>query len=302
MPLLFNFNRMKIKGKKNKQTFKSIDDIQREYRLYFNRLLELSISMFEWKNLPDTVDPRFLELALFWNGSAVFFKDNDLGYLCLECVLGGRYDVYRIPTDRRAVAINGYNNELTPNDSVLIFNNMIHENSFNEVYMYAQNLYDIDNTIRVNLNAQKTPILVTCDETQKLTMQNLYQQYQGNIPVIFGDKQIKPNSIQVLKTDAPFLADRLIAMKMQIWNEALTYLGISNVNIQKRERLLNDEVHRNMGATIASRYSRLESRRQACEQINRMFGLDISCDYREDFQVIDNLVDDTYNGEDEEGD
>jgi hypothetical protein len=120
------------------------------------------------------------------------------------------------------------------------------------------------------------------------------------MPVIFGSKQIKPNSIQVLRTDAPFLADRLIAMKMQIWNEALTYLGISNVNIQKRERLLNDEVHRNMGATIASRYSRLESRRQACEKINKMFGLDISCDYREDFQVIDPLVDDTYNGEENE--
>lgn len=288
------------RGRQNRRIIKSINDIQSEYRLYFNRLLELSISMFEWKNLPDTIDERYLETALFWTGHAIFFEDKDIGYLALEAMLGGQFDVYRIPTDRRAISVNGYQKDLTPNDSVIIYNNMIHTNSFESVYTFAKNLYDIDNTIQVNLQAQKTPILITCDESEKLTMQNLYQQYIGNMPVIFGSKQIKPNSIQVLKTDAPFLADRLIAMKMQIWNEALTYLGISNVNIQKRERLLNDEVHRNMGATIASRYSRLESRRQACEKINKMFGLDISCDYREDFQVIDPLVDDTYNGEENE--
>ena len=291
----------KLPRRQNKRVKKSVDDIQQEYRLYFDRLLELSISMFEWKNLPDTVDPRFLELTLFWNGCAVFFEDKDIGYVGLECMLGGQFDVYRIPIHRTAYSVNGYHKDLDPDNSVIIFNNMIHTNSYMAVERYAQNIYDIDNTIRTNLNAQKTPILIVCDESQKLTMQNLYQQYQGNMPVIFGNKQIKPNSLQVLKTDAPFLADRLIAMKMQIWNEALTYLGISNVNIQKRERLLNDEVHRNMGATIASRYSRLEARRQACEKINNMFGLDISCDYREDFQVIDSLVDDTYNGEEQDG-
>ena len=117
--------------------------------------------------------------------------------------------------------------------------------------------------------------------------------YDGNSPVIFGDKQLKPDTIKSINTQAPFLADKLYAMKTQIWNEALTYLGISNVNIQKRERLLNDEVHRNMGATISSRYSRLQARRQACEKINKMFGLDIWCNYREDYQPIDIEADDT---------
>lgn len=285
---------MNIKDdRSNKLAGNSLENIEREYLLYFNRLLELGISMFEWKNLPDTVDPRFIELSLFWDGSAVFFKDEDLGFLCLQTMLGGNFDVYRIPIDRTAIAINGYNQPLNNKDSVIIFNNLIHTNCFNEVYQFAKNLYDIDNTIRVNLNAQKTPILITCDENQRLTMQNLYQKYQGNIPVIFADKKINPNSIQVMNTQAPFLADRLFAMKTQIWNEALTYLGISNVNIQKRERLLNDEVHRNMGATISSRYSRLEARRQACEKINAMFGLNIECSYREDFQIIPDEANDT---------
>ena len=93
-----------------------------------------------------------------------------------------------------------------------------------------------------------------------------------------------PNSLQVLTTEAPYVADKIYDLKTQIWNEALTYLGISNVNMQKRERMVSDEVIRAMGGVIASRYSRLESRRQACEQINRLFGLDIWVDYREDYR------------------
>ena len=113
-------------------------------------------------------------------------------------------------------------------------------------------------------------------------------QYDGNKPVIKGVKGLNPNAFTVLKTDAPYVADKLYQLKTQIWNEALTYLGISNINITKKERLITDEVTRNQGGTIASRYSRLQARREACKKINEMFGLDIWCDYREDFQGIGN--------------
>lgn len=66
----------------------------------------------------------------------------------------------------------------------------------------------------------------------------------------------------------------------------MTYLGISNINIQKKERLITDEVTRNQGGTIASRYSRLQARREAVDKINAMFGTNIRVDYREDFQEI----------------
>jgi hypothetical protein len=90
-----------------------------------------------------------------------------------------------------------------------------------------------------------------------------------------------------LQTNAPYVADKLYQLKTQIWNEALTYLGISNLNVQKKERLVSDEVIRSMGGVIASRYSRLQARREACDAINRMFGLDISCDFRDDFREAD---------------
>ena len=265
---------------------------------YYNRLTELSISMFDWKNLPESIDARFLELVLFSDGMAVFFKDEVMGYLSLRTMIGGHLNIYQIPTIRTAYASNGYNKQLNEDDSVIIFNNMLHTNSLLDVEMFAKRLYNLDRAIDVNANAQKTPILISCDETQRLTLKNLYMQYDGNIPVIYGDKNINPNSLKVLATGAPYVADKLYQLKVQIWNEALTYLGISNINITKKERLITDEVTRNQGGVIASRYSRLQARRQACEQINRMFGLDIWCDYREDFQTIDEDMNDTTESDD----
>lgn len=256
------------------------------FRQYYDRLVELSISMFEWTNLPDTIDPRFLELTLFADGNAVFFKDEEIGFLTLQNIIAGPLDVYRIPIHRRAFSVNGYSKDLNNKDSVIIWNNALHKNSMPDVQNFAKRLYNLDRAVDVNANAQKTPILIVCEESQRLTFENLYKEYQGNAPVIKGDKGLNPDAFKVLKTDAPFVADKLYQLKVQIWNEALTFLGISNINVTKKERLITDEVTRNLGAIIANRYSRLNARREACKQINRMFGLDIWCDYREDYQEV----------------
>lgn len=277
-------------AKKDRQFWESATLNNTNFKQYYNRLTELSISMFDWKNLPDTVDPRFLELTLFSDGQAVFFYDEEIGYLALQNILGGKFNVYRVPVDRRAYAVNGYQKSLNEKDSVIIYNNYLHSNSRMDVEMFARRLYNLDRAIDVNANAQKTPVLIQCDETQRLTMVNLYKKFDGNEPVIYGDKNLNPNSVKVLKTDAPYVADKLYQLKTQIWNEALTYLGISNINITKKERLITDEVTRNQGGTIASRYSRLEARREACKAINKMFGLDIWCDYREDYQALSETV------------
>lgn len=253
---------------------------------YLNRLKELAVSMFEWKNVPDTVDIRYLELTLMQDGMAIFFNDEELGYLGLQVMIGGNLNVYRIPIIRRAYAVNGYSKDLNPDDSVIIFNNMLHTNSIMDLEMFALKLYECDRTIDVNIKAQKTPVALLCDENQRLVMKNLYLQYDGNMPFIFGSKNLDIKQIQAINTGAPFVADKVMETKNQIWNEALTYLGISNTSYQKRERLISDEVIRNMGGTIASRYSRLSERQKACDIINRMFGLNMSVDYREDVQQL----------------
>lgn len=275
-------------SRKNKQFWESVTLNNATWAQYARRLTELSISMFEWKNLPDSVDPRFLELTLFGDGQAVFFRDEVMGYLALQCAANGSFNQYRIPTRRRAYAVNGYQKKLDMSDSVIIYNNYLRTNSWLDVQMFAKRLYNLDRAIDVNANAQKTPILLLCDENQRLTVENVYMQYDGNMPVIFGDRGLNTGmEMKTLNTQAPFVCDKLYELKTQLWNEALTYLGISSVNSVKKERLITDEVTRNLGATVASRYSRLQARKEACQQINNMFGLNLDCEYRSDIRYIE---------------
>lgn len=258
------------------------------YMQYFNRLTELAISMFEWQNLPPTVDPRYIELHLFQNGSMVYFNDDVVGNLCLDCLPNGNFDVYGNPVNRRAYSsYNNYQRDLNEDNSIIIWNNYLRTNSITDIKMFSKRLYLLDRIIDVNANAQKTPVLIQGTEKQRLTLLNLYKEFDGNSPFIFGDKNLDLNALKSLNTGAPYVADKIYQLKTQIWNEALTYLGISNINIQKKERLITDEVTRTQGGTIASRYSRLQARREAVEKINAMFGTNISVDYREDFQEID---------------
>lgn len=257
----------------------------RTYLQYYNRLLELAINMYEWKNLPDTVDERFLELTLFSDGMAVYFRDEILGDLCLQTMIGGNLDVYRIPMERTAYAANGYQVRLDPTNSVIIFNNYTHTNSMLDIEMYARRLYNIERTIDVNVNAQKTPVMVIGSEAQRLTLKNLMMQYDGNEPFIYGDDKLNVNALNVLRLDAPYVADKLNILKRQIWNEALTYLGIENSNTEKKERLVTDEITSNLGGVEAQRFCRLNARRKAADQINAMFGTNITVGFREENKV-----------------
>ena len=280
---------------KNAEFWQSQKYNSAEFLQYYNRLMALSMSMFEWKNMPKTIDTRFLELCLFGDGFCLFFKDEVMGFLALRCAIGGQLSVYNIPKYRRAYAPNGYQNDLTDENSVIIYNNELHTNSALDVEIFSKRLYEFDRTIEVNVKAQKTPILLLCDETQRLTLKNLYMKYEGNEPVIYGDnKNISSDSIQAINTLAPFHGQELYDLKTRYYNEALTYLGISNISFQKKERMVSDEVIRNMGGTIANRYSRLNARKQACKMINEMFAdeleKEVDCVYREDYREADDEI------------
>lgn len=275
-------------GKRKTFFSESLDLNKLTYMQYVRRLTELSTSMFEWKNVPESVDTRYLEMQLFYNGSAIYFNDDVMGDLCLSCAVNGGFDVYGNPKERRAYSrYNNYYRILNEENSVIIWNNYIRTNSVIDVKMFARRLYNLDRIIDINANAQKTPVLVQASEKQRLVLLNVYKEFDGNSPVIFGDKNLDINGLKVFSTNAPYNCDKLYQLRTQIWNEALTYLGISNVNIQKKERLITDEVTRNQGGTVASRYSRLEARRLAVEKINDMFGTNIEVNYREDFQQVD---------------
>lgn len=275
-------------GRRKKTEFEeSLQQNNYTYMQYYYRLMELSLTAWNWTGLPDTVDSRFLELTLFGDGQAVFFQDDVMGFLALQVSNDGQLNVYRVPSRYRAYAVTGYNKLLNDRNSVIVWNNYLHMNSVLDVMQFARRLYELDRIIDVNAKAQKTPVLVTGTEQQRLSLLNLYMKYDGNEPVIFGDKNLDISALKSIDTKAPYVADKIYQLKTQIWNEALTYLGIANVSVEKKERLVADEVERSMGGTLASRRSRLKSRQEACEKINDMFGLDIWCKYAQDIEGSD---------------
>lgn len=271
---------------KKKRTAKGVNNWT--YLDYYYRLKEIAINMFEWRGLPDTVDARFLELTLCDYGFAVYFNDDIMGNLALTCMIGGKLDIYRIPKMRKAYANNGYKASLTNDDSVLIFNNYMHRPTIPTIQLFASRLSEIERAIDVNVKAQKTPVLITGEESELLTMKNVYQKYDGNEPVIYGTKGMAQKGITVLKTDAPFVSLDLNTLKHQIWNEAMTFFGVSNSNSEKRERLISQEVESNLGVVEAQRYIMLNARRDAAEKINKMFGTNIEVFFRQDTLIGSN--------------
>ena len=264
----------------------SLFENKKSWNNYTYRLYEMAMSRGVWSGMPDTVDVRYLEQVLITQGAAVFFRDEVLGYLCLPVTLNGKLDVYGNPRDFIAISNTGYTKNLNIDNAVIIYNNYLRTPNIFDIKYYADRLYQYDRIIDININAQKTPILIKADKNEALTMQNVYQKYDGNQPVIFGKKTLSDDSMTVLKTDAPWVADKIYDLKAKIWNEALTQLGIPNSDTTKRERLIKDEVLTAQGAVIATRNSPEKMRQIACEKINKMFGLDIW--YQFDSIDIDN--------------
>lgn len=256
---------------------------------YYNRYKELYISEGEWTTegtpgLPDEIDPRFVELELFEKGHVVAFTDDVIGKkIILPVVNDGPLDIQGNMNRRRAYSnFNGYTAILNKTNSVVIYNNMLRLGSAPTAALFARRIYELDRIIEVNAKAQKTPVLLKCNEKERLTLINLYKQYDGNQPFIFGDKGLDMESITAITTGAPYIADRIYELKTQYWNEGLTELGIPNISYEKKERVIRDEVQRQLGGVIASRNSRLKAHKLAAKQMSELWQMDIDWNFSQD--------------------
>lgn len=197
---------------------------------YLNRLKLLATSLFNWENLDDICGfgaSRFLEQSLYDLGRACFVNDTTkqkIGMKIFKVNPDDKLNIYELPTKVVAWSV-GYNETFDFDDIVYIMNNDLQLPTVNTLQLMAYRLYDTERTIDINLTAMKTPILIEGDTKTILTLKNVYMQYSGNTPFIFGNKQFDiSNKLNVLKTDAPYLIDKLELHKHEIWNEALTYL------------------------------------------------------------------------------
>lgn len=262
-----------------KNTSKNMNDIT--YLDYYTKLKMLAMARHEWEGLPNGINEKWLERFLFDDGFCVYFEDTYRGPMVSKCTLEGTnsYDepIRIIPTgvdmDSTQILIPGEN-------CVLIKNNDLKEPTSRFIQLFAYRLAQVTRAIDVNVNAQKTPVLILGTDKQKLSLKNVYAQYAGNEPVIFGDKGLDTEAMKVLKTDAPVVFPQLHEHKQNIWNECLTFLGINNANTDKRERLITSEVEANDTHIDLSAECFLKSREDAAEEINRIFGTSIKVSFR----------------------
>ena len=270
-------------GKKNNQFFDSLYLNDSTYIDYLERMKKICLSMFEWVNLPSSMDSRFLEKTLFYEGQASLLYDEKYGYINTKCADGGYLNIYELPTKLHCYSMQysadrnvyeGFKEENPNNQCVLVMNNWERIPTVNTIELFAYRLYLAQRSCDVNIMATRTPVLILGTEKQKLTMENLYNKYDGNQPFIFGDKDIISNDmLKAINTQAPYVTDKLSEYKKEIWNEFLSFIGVNNIDVEKKERLITGESSANNEVINLNLQSYLAPRKEACKKFNELFGL-----------------------------
>lgn len=271
---------------------------------YLDRLKLIATSLFSWEGLDEVAGvgaSRFLELILYENGRAMFTKDDELGYIVLKVLPDDKYNIYMLPTRVQGFSFE-FNKDYDFDDIVYIMNNNLCKPTFETLKLMAYRLYEVESTIETNLIAQKTPVLIEGDTKTILTLKNVYMQYSGNIPFIFGSKKFDINNkLNVLRTDAPYLLDKLALHKHEVWDEMLTFLGINNANTDKKERLITDEVNSNNELINYYLNCFYKPRKMACDELNKKYGLNVKVTLNQDLNKILSLENDKIDNMDKEG-
>lgn len=266
---------------------------------YYNRLCQIALNMFTWENMPSSMNQEYLEQTLFYFGKAAFLYDKNLGYINTKCSSNGQVNLYGLPTKFNCYSFDYQEHrklytglkpdadEKDTTQAILIRNNIDMTSTAQSVELFAYRLYNAERTMDTNIILQKMPFFIACEDSQKLTFQNLFSQIEGNKIVIFGEKNgADLNSIRAIKTETPFICDKLSDYKKEIWNDFLTFLGINNLQVEKKERLISDEANSNNEVINYNLMARLKYRQIACEEFNDLFGTNISVKLNSDLKNI----------------
>ena len=269
---------------------------------YEDRLHMLAISLFTWKGLDDIAGfgaSHFIEESLYRYGKACIIKDDEIGIKALNVTAAGKLNIYYLPVKVNAFS-TGYNKIYDFDDVVYIMNNELQKPTKDTLTLFAARLYETERTSDVNLQAQKTPVLIEGDKNVLLTLKNTYMQYSGNMPVIYGNKNFDVSSkLNVLRTDAPYIVDKLEDHKHNLWNDCMTFLGINNANTSKKERLVTSEVESNDQLINYYLNCFYKTRKKACDILNEKFGTNVEIVLNK--EVVDLLAETTEALEEEGG-
>lgn len=252
------------------------------YNDIYSRLKNIALSIYKWEGLPETCNERFLENSLFETGRAVFVKDKRLGYMNLNVNPNGDLNHYNEPIRYTAYS-TGYSKDYEADNCVMVYNNMMRKSTDSTLMIYAERLARIQSAIDTNINAQKTPLFIRCDTKTEKSLTTIYDQYDGDKPVIVGSKALQNNPIESINTGAPFVADKLREEYRNTWNEVLEFLGLNtNPSDRKKERVIVAEVNSNNEQIDIQALTGLSCRQKACEDFKKLYGKEITVSQRVD--------------------
>ena len=250
------------------------------YQMYLREMLTLAENVFEFEKLPEFIDVAFLNKKLLRDGSIAFFKDEYLGVIALPYTVMGTLDIYQRPQKIMAIAPNGsYRRILNPDEYVIMYDNNGRYPLFLDITQYAERIALDTRTIDINILQQRTPRFWKTSSDKERSIRDIINNVDGLENTVLTYEDINLDDIQLILEPAPYVADKIDIQKEKLWNEFLRLIGIANMNFQKKERNIKDEVLASQGGTIASRYSRFEPRQKAIKQINEKFGTNINVRY-----------------------
>ena len=249
------------------------------FRVLYNHYKDVAVNTFKWENLPEGITERYIERTLFDNGKALFFRDPRMSYMCLPCYQASQLDVYGEPLSWRAQGLN-YCKEYPREKCVLIENNKLRLPTHDTVMFFVNKMYQAERTMDTNVRTSKVPWVIICDEKEVFTYKEIMRRIDANEPAIFGTKGLNPEAIQLLPTKPEFLGNDLMDYARSCEAQLLTFLGVDNCPVDKKERLITDEAQSNDQLISVNINLMLEARQRAVEEINEMFDLDIRVDVR----------------------
>ena len=276
---------------------------------YLERFKRIALSMFEWTNLPDSMDARYLERCLYYTGQAAMLYLEPYGFINTKSATSGKLNLYGLPTRIRcysygeintsrrvfngvseAVAkVNGYEDDTDDDKSteaILVLNNWEGVATATTVELFAMRMAIAERAIDVNIRAQKTPFMVVTNDNERLSMMNALDQVEKNAMALVVERNhFDPESFKTLQTQAPFVADKLTDYKMGIWNEFLTFLGVDNIS-EKRERMISAETMSNNECVNLNMMASFKTREKAAREFNQKYGKNVEVKLRSDVYNI----------------
>lgn len=241
------------------------------YEMYKRQLLTLAENVFEFKNLPNFIDVAFLNKVLLRQGSIAFFVDEVMGLLALPYISMGKLDVYSRPVKIQVYGQNGYSKVLNQNEFVIMYDNNGRYPLWLDILQYAERIALDTRTTDINIAQQKTPRFWKTSSEKVKSVQDIINNVDGLENTVLSYNNIDLDDTTLVLAPAPFVADKIDIHKEKDWNEFLRLIGIANMNFQKKERNIKDEVLASQGGTVASRFSRFQPRQNAIDEINRKF-------------------------------